>query len=226
MRWPGIQTISILAPLPPGYRFGRLDRAHVGEVIAALQAWSPEIAVGGTSCFLREDFYRDRVALDGDLEKDVYAARILHGDELVGFWSFEREVDSLAIYGRLLAVAPAHRGARLGLSALSGTESIGRSMGVAFLYTLVTLKHPYGQQTLERAGYRPIGLFPGRDREEVSPGVVKRVYQAVYAKLLAPAESVHWPDPKNLSPRARALFELLFSESVPGGSTKGGADDK
>ena len=222
MRWPNIQALSMLAPLPAGYRYGRLDLAHVPGVIAALEEWYPEIRVGGSSCYLREDFYHDRIALDGDLEKDVYAARILQGDELVGFWSFEREVDSLAIYGRLLAVAPAHRGVKLGVSALSGTESIGRSMGAAFMYTLVTLKHPYGQQTLERAGYRPIGLFPGRDREEVSPGVVKRVYQAVYAKLLAPTESVHWPDPKNLSPRARALFELLFADSMPGGNAKGG----
>jgi hypothetical protein len=45
----------------------------------------------------------------------------------------------------------------------------------------------------------------------VSPGVVKRVYQAVYAKLLVPEAEVLRPDPKNLTPRARALFDLLFS---------------
>ncbi len=217
MKWPVIQALSMLAPLPGGYRYGRLDREHVPAVIAALQAWYPQIAVGGSSCYLREDFYRERVALGDDLDRDVYAARILFGDEMVGFWSFEREDDSLAIYGRLIVVAPAHRGARLSVHALSGTESIGRAMGAAFMYTLVTLKEPYGQRSLESAGYRLVGFFPGRDREEVAPGVVKRMYQAVYAKLLAPADQVHWPDSKNLSPRARSLFELLFSDAIPKG---------
>ncbi|NJD86583.1 MAG: hypothetical protein FIB05_01045 [Betaproteobacteria bacterium] len=217
MKWPVIQALSMLAPLPAGYRYGRLDREHVPAVIAALQAWYPQIAVGGSSCYLREDFYRERVTLGDDLDKDVHATRILYGDEMVGFWSFEREEDSLAIYGRLIVVAPEHRGARLSVHALSGTESIGRAMGAAFMYTLVTLKEPYGQRSLESAGYRLVGFFPGRDREEVAPGVVKRVYQAVYAKLLAPADQVHWPDSKNLSPRARALFELLFSDAIPKG---------
>ena len=217
MRWPNIQALSMLAPLPAGYRYGRLDREHVPAVIAALQAWHPQIAVGGSSCYLREDFYHERVTLGDDLDKDVHATRILFGDEMVGFWSFEREEDSLAIYGRLIVVAPAHRGAGLSVHALSGTESIGRSMGAAFMYALVTLKDPYGQRSLERAGYRLVGFFPGRDREEVAPGVVKRMYQAVYAKLLAPAEQVHWPDSRNLSPRARALFELLFPDAMPKG---------
>jgi hypothetical protein len=216
VRWPSIQAMATLAPLPAGYRYGRLDRGHVPALIAALGAWYPEISVGASSCYLREDFYHERVALDGDIDKDVYATTIMFGDEMVGFWSFEREVDSLAIYGRLIVLAPDHRGARLSVHALTGTESIGRSMGAAFLYALATLKNPYTQQALERAGYRLLGFFPGRDREEVAPGVVRRMYQAVYAKLLAPAEQVHWPDPKNMTPRSRALYELLFSDRPAG----------
>lgn len=212
----------MLAPLPAGFRYGRMDAAHIGPVIRALQSWYPEIRVGAASSYLREDFYRRYVNLDGDLDKDIYAARILHGDELVGFWSFEREIDSLAIYGRLLVVAPHHRGAKLSRHAMLGSESLGRSMGAAFMYAMVTLRDPYGQRMLEGAGYRLLGFFPGLDREEVSPGVVKRVYQAVYAKLLVPPDRVQWPDPKNLSPKARSLFNLLFADAVPGAS--GGAE--
>ncbi len=205
-----IQALAILAPLPPGYRYGRLDRAHLPQLIASLRDWYPDIAVGSASGYLREDFYVNRVCLDGDLEHDIYAARILFGDETVGFWSFEREIDSLCIHGRMLVVAPGHRGGGLSGHALKGTESIGRSMGAAFMYALATLKDPYVQRAFESAGYRLLGFFPGRDREEVSPGVVKRVYQAVYAKLLAPPEQVHWPDPKNMTPRSRAVYDLLF----------------
>lgn len=210
MRWPVIQALSMLAPLPAGYRYGRMDAAHIGPVIEALQAWYPEIRVGAASSYLREDFYRQYVNLDGDLDKDIYAARILHGDELVGFWSFEREIDALAIYGRLLVVAPHHRGGKLSHHTMNGSESLGRAMGAAFMYALVTLKDPYGQRALEGAGYQLLGFFPGLDREEVAPGVVKRVYQAVYAKLLVSPDRVHWPDPKNMSPRSRSLYQLLF----------------
>ena len=65
-------------------------------------------------------------------------------------------------------------------------------------------------------GIRESRLITENDGDAVHevfpPGVVKRVYQAVYAKLLAPEDKVLRPDPKNLTPRSRALFELLFSD--------------
>jgi hypothetical protein len=85
-------------------------------------------------------------------------------------------------------------------------------MGAEFMYVLTTLKHLYAQQALERAGYRLLGFFPGFDREEVEPGVVKRVYQAVYAKLLVSADCIHLPEIRNMTPRARQIFELLFAD--------------
>jgi hypothetical protein len=40
--------------------------------------------------------------------------------------------------------------------------------------------------------------------------VIKRVFEAVYAKVLVSEEELLRPDPKNLSPKAKALFDLLF----------------
>jgi hypothetical protein len=212
MKWPTFDALATLVPLPAGYRFEQIGRADVAALIAALRAWHPSISAGVSSCYLREDFYRDRVCLDGDVDNDVWVVRIVRNGELVGVWSFEREVDSLAIYGRLLVVAPAHRGARLSSHTLAGAENVGRTMGAAFIYGLATLQHTHVQQTLEHAGYRLLGFFPGYDRAEVAPGVVKRVYQSVYAKLLVPEDEVHWPDPKNMTPTARAVYALLFSD--------------
>lgn len=212
MRWPPTEAIAALAPLPPGYRYAPLGRADIAPLIACLKAWYPSMAAGFNSCYLREDFYLRRACLDGELDRDVIGIRIMHDGELAGFWSFEREVDSLAIWGRVLVVAPEHRGAKVSVHALSGAEGIGRVMGAAFLYAFAPLSTPYVQQGLERAGYRILGFFPGRDREEVAPGVVKRVYQAVYAKLLAPEDQVHWPDPDKMTPRAREMYGLLFPE--------------
>ena len=127
-------------------------------------------------------------------------------------WASEREVDSLALWGRFVVMAPDHAGKGLTRRLNEGMEEVGRRMGAAFIYAMVTLKHRFMQQGLESGGYRLLGFFPGYDRELVAPGVVKRVYQAVYAKLLAPEDKVLRPDPKNMSPSARRLYALLFPD--------------
>jgi hypothetical protein len=211
MKWPTIDELSTLMPMPKGYRYERLDRASVVPLIAA-QDLHPAIAVGTASCFLREDFYQNRVCLDGEVEKNILVVQIKFNDELVGMWAVEREVEALAIYARLIVLAPAHRGAKLSVLTLAGSENFSRSMGAQFQYTLATLKFPNLQRALEHGGYRLLGFFPGYGREVIAPGVVKRVYEAVYAKLLVPEEEVLRPDPKNLTPKARALFALLFPD--------------
>ena len=208
MKWPTTSELSALVPLPAGYRFAALDRIMVPALIAAIRVWHPAISVGVASCYLREDFYFNRVVLDGRDDRDVLVVPVLFNGELAGVWSFEREIDSLAIYGRLIILAPEHRGAKLATLAMKGTENLGRAMGAAFLYAMATLKIPHAQRALEAAGYRLLGFFPGYDREEVAPGVIKRVYQAVYTKLLVSEDEVLRPDPSNLTPRARALYDL------------------
>lgn len=212
MKWPTTSELSRLVPLPEGYDFAELDRAAIPALIGAIRVWHPAISTGVASCYLREDFYHHRVVLDGESDRDIMVVPFTFAGRLAGVWSFEREIDSLAIYGRLIIVAPEHRGARLAAAAMKGTENLGRAMGAAFLYALATLKILQAQRALEGAGYRLLGFFPGYDREEVSPGVVKRVYEAVYAKLLVPEEEVLRPDPRNLTPRARVLYALLFSD--------------
>lgn len=214
MNWPSIETLRELIPLPQGYDFLAFEQGHIQPMIASLKLWHPEIKAGIASCYLREDFYLNRVMLPGREEADILVIPITCNGEMIGMWSWEREIDSLAIYGRLIVLAPEHRGAGLAVIAMKGTERIGRHMGAAFLYALATLQHPYAQRALESADYRLLGLFPGYDRVEVSPGVVKRVYQAVYGKLLVSEDEVHWPQVKNMSPRAHALFELLFPDRV------------
>jgi GNAT superfamily N-acetyltransferase len=212
VKWPTTSGFSRLVPLPEGYCFTELDRAMIPALIDAIKVWHPAISTGVASCYLREDFYRRRVVLDGDNDRDIIVVPFTFAGQLAGVWSFEREIDSLAIYGRLLIVAPEHRGARLAGAAMNGTEALGRAMGAAFIYAMATLKIPQAQRALESAGYRLLGFLPGYDREEVSPGVVKRVYEAVYAKLLVPEDEVLRPDPRNLTPRARMLYALLFPD--------------
>jgi hypothetical protein len=85
-------------------------------------------------------------------------------------------------------------------------------MGAGFVYGLATLKVPHMQLALGHAGYQLLGFAPGYDRELVAPGVVKRVYEAFYAKVLVSDEDLLRPDPGNLSPKAWALFDVLFPD--------------
>ena len=176
MNWLPLEQLRAMIPLPPGLRVESMRSAHIEPVIAALRSWYPDVAYGSNSGYLRDEFYRQRVCLDGADDKDVQVFTIWSGDELVGLWSPEREVDSLALYAHVGAVAPHHAGAGLLRRVTAGMEAVAREMGAAFMYALVTLKHPYAAQALERGGYRLLGFWPGYDRELVA-GVVKCVFQ-------------------------------------------------
>lgn len=210
MKWPSIDEICAMTQLPDGYRFAYMTRADIDPLIAAIRAWFPSVSVGAASCYLTEQFYLDKVVLDDETDKDVLALLIKKGDELVGMGSWERESAAMTLYARLGVIAPAHRGARMAVIAMEHGERMGRAMGAGFIYTLATMKMPQMQLALERAGYHLIGFMPGYDREEVSPGVIKRVFEAGYAKRLAPADEFLRPEDKNMTPNAKRLFDIIF----------------
>lgn len=218
MEWPTIAQISALAPLPDGYRYEKLLRTDVPALINGILRWHPDIAVGGGSCYLREGFYDTSVCLDDETRKDVFVGVFKRADELVGMWSWERLPDTLAMYGRLIVIAPEHRSAKLASAVMPLAERAGRAMGAEFLFGLATLKIPHMQHALESAGFRIIGFTSGYDCEEVAPGDVRRVFEGVYCKVLVPENELVRPDPANLTPRARALFDVLFPPSEADGS--------
>jgi hypothetical protein len=132
--------------------------------------------------------------------------------ELVGFISWDWEEAPQAVYARFGVVNPKHRSAGLGTIGMMFGEALGRLMGAGFIYSMCTLKMPNMQLAFEHAGYKLLGFAPGYDKEVVSPGVVKRVFEAYYAKILVPLSDLHVPDRANLTPQTLALFETLFPE--------------
>ncbi len=217
MKWPTIEQFSAMCSLPPGYRFEALQRADIPALIEAIQRWHPDIAVGGGSCYLREEFYDRYVSFDGEMEKPVIVNLFRCGEELAGMWSWEQEPDALTLYARLIVIDPAHRSAKLASKVMPLAELAGRAMGAEFFFGLATLKIPHMQHALETAGWQLIGFTSGYDREQVAPGVVKRVFEGVYTKVLVPQEDLLRPDPRNLTPKARALFDVLFPGAEPPG---------
>ena len=135
-----------------------------------------------------------------------------HADELVGMWSWERIPDTRSMYGRLIVIAPEHRSAKLASQVMPLAVTAGRAMGAEFLFGLATLKIPHMQNALEKAGFQLIGFTSGYDCEEVAPGDIRRVFEGVYCKVLVPEDELMRPDPANLTPRARALFDVLFPQ--------------
>lgn len=221
MKWPSVDQISAMATLPPGFRFEFLRRADVPELIDNIARWHPDIAIGGGSCYLRERFYEDEVQLEGEPDRNVMVALFRRGDEMAGMWSWEKRPESLSLYARLIVIAPEHRSAKLGTAVMPLAELAGRAMGAEFFFGFATLKIPHMQHALEGVGWQLIGFTSGYDQEQVSPGVVKRVFEAVYCKVLVPEEDLARPDPKNLTPRTLALFNAIFSPQSSPGSARG-----
>lgn len=212
MNWIGINAISADLPIPQGYRLEQLKRSDIPELVGCLKEWYPDITVGTVSCYLQEEFYLHQVFLGGEPEKDVMVILLRSDPELAAMMSFERDQYNLTLYCGLGVVAPKHRGARLANLAPRGLEALGRAMGMEAIYYITTLRSPHMQAAAETAGFRLVGILPGSDRAMVAPGVVKRVYEAVYIKLLVPEAELLRPKPEYLTARTKALFDVLFPE--------------
>ena len=212
MNWPDLDELSKQVPLPEGYRYAQLRRIDVPALISVIAAWYPDVSVGAASCFLEQDFYERDASFADEAERNLWVVLVWKDTELVGFASWDREPAAQTLYARFGVISPSHRGARLAFFAMQLGEAAGRAMRYGFIYTLATLKVPQMQQALERAGYQLLGFAPGYDRELVSPGVVKRVYEAFYAKILVPEEELLRPSLSNMTPKTRELFELLFPQ--------------
>lgn len=215
MKWPTASELGALITLPEGYRFEFLRKSDVHALAAAVGRWHPDIAIGGGSCYLRGSFYDDHVYFDGGPDRDVMVVVFAQGQDLVGMWSLEKETDSLSLYARLIVIDPNHRSAKLASSVMPIAESVGRAMGAGLIFGAATLKIPHMQHALETVGWRLVGFSSGYDQEMVSPGVVKRVFEAVYCKVLVPEEDLVRPDPNNLTPSARALWEAICADTAP-----------
>jgi len=210
MIWPSAESLMIGVPPPAGYHYQLLRSVDVSELIQKVDEWFPGLSVSNASCFLREDFYTSRVVLDEDSDRDFFVLMFKKGDEWAGMLSVERDRDSKVIYGRVGTIAEAHRGARLSKCFPALMEAMGSFMGMGMVYSLATLKVPHMQTGFEKAGWQLIGIIPGFDRELVGPDQVKRVFEAIYVKVLVTSSEFVLPSGSGMTPTTRALFELLY----------------
>lgn len=218
LQWPTAAELGLIVPAPPGYDYVLPAATDVPRLVRAVDDWFPGLAVGNASCFLREDFYTERVCLDGERDADCFVLLYRHeqglsqgqSQEWAGMLAVERDRDSQVIYGRVGTVASAHRGVGLSRTFPPLMEAMGRAMGMGMVYSLCTLRVPQMQRCFERSQWQLVGVMPGFDREVVERGVVKRVFEAIYVKVLvADAELLH-PRAQGMTAATRRLFELLY----------------
>jgi hypothetical protein len=210
MNWPSVEELATNAPLPEGYRYDELTLTDIPALAREFADWYPGIGVGNASCHLSENFYTQKVVLAGALERDFFVILFKKGHELAGVLSVERDRDSEVLYGRVGAISPKHRGLNLSEKFPVLIEAMGRAMGMGMVYSLATLNVPHMQAKFEHLGWQLIGIIPGFDREMVAPGVVKRVYEAIYTKVLVDEVDFVRPQYSNMTPKTTALFQLLY----------------
>ena len=115
---------------------------------------------------------------------------------------------------RIGTVAPAHRRAGIGACFPALMVEMGRAMGLGMVYSLATLKVPHMQRGFEQAGWQLVGVMPGFDREVVESGVAKRVFEAIYVKVLATQAELQHPDLQGMTPATRGLYESLYPSDI------------
>jgi hypothetical protein len=214
MNWSNVPEVLAATKAPTGYELAQLGREDVPQMAAALRRWYPDIAVGAESCHLDAEFYYEKTMLAEVIEdRAVYPVVAKSGDCTVAMITFEKNNHARTITSRMGAIAPEHRGPGLALLGPILLEKIGRAIGAELAYYFATLKTPHQQILAERLRYQLVGIIPAYDRDMVRPGEVRRVYEAIYARVLVGPELVELPGPGALTARTRALWETLFGGS-------------
>jgi hypothetical protein len=211
VRWPSLEPPPPEIAVPAGYTLQQLGAHHVPELIQQLESWYPAIHVGAESCHLRGEFYLEQVHLAGAglPEKNIAGWAFSTGGRTVALVTVERNLNARTLAGRLGVVHPAHRGNGLSLAMIRLMDHVALAMGMELISTFATLAHPLTQRVLEQSGYRLAGIVPGYDRDMVHEGTVRRVYEALYVKLLVPTSEIEQPSPDALTPGASALLAFL-----------------
>jgi hypothetical protein len=216
MRWPSCEQMFSGLTIPDGIRFEQLARDQIDELIARLHQWYPDIIVGTESRHLDRSFYERHCALRGeDQDRPLYCliCRATTGSgEIVGFVSLEKNVLGRQISSPMGAVEPSKRGLGIGQFGSVILEHVGRTIGAEVAFYQVTLKTIRQQKNAERHGYRLCGILPAIDRDAIAPGVVKRVYEGIFVKVLVPSTEVQLPAWNELGESARALWLAIFGE--------------
>jgi len=95
MKWANIESLTKGVPPPEGYKYALPTQSQIPTLIQAVDEWFPGLAVGNASCYLREDFYKNRVFFEDNHECDFFLMLFKQGQDWAGMLSVERDKDNL-----------------------------------------------------------------------------------------------------------------------------------
>jgi hypothetical protein len=215
MDWSGALAILNELKMPSGYVLAQLRAEDVSAVIAGLLDWYPDLEVSGESSHLTVSFYHQETLLaETSGDRSILPIVAKHGGSVVAIITFEKDVVARTVTCRIGTIAPEHRGAALALLGPMLLERVGRAVGAELVYYFATLKSLHQQVLAERAHYALVGIVPAFDRNYVHPGQIKRVYEAIYAKVLVSEDEVALPTDANLTLRTKAVWRALFERKT------------
>lgn len=195
-----------------GYLVAQMTETDVESAVQRIRGWYPDIRVGMESPHLTAEFWTQETTLAGTVDKNLLPLKIEHeADGIVAVITYEKNALARLITSRLGVLAPEHRGSGLALLGPLLLERIGRAIGAELAYYFATLKTRHQQVIAERAGYQLVGIVPGYDRDMVRPGEVKRVFEAIYARLLVSEDEVLIPAAEHMTSRTKEVWEALFT---------------
>jgi hypothetical protein len=216
--WPDDAELASILSLPAGVALTAVRGDELAEVSRCLRAWFPTVEVGAESVFLDQAWLERHVATASASRgpaprvgpadnRDVRVLWVERDGARVGLMSFERQLASQTLHGRVGALAPAERAGVLGALGFPVFEALGRWLEAEVLQVWVTLASRTQQVMAERRGFSLCGLVPGFDRDQLEPGRSVRVMEALYVKLLT--ADVRWPDATALTPKTRAVLDAM-----------------
>ncbi|MBS1984090.1 MAG: hypothetical protein JST16_07945 [Bdellovibrionales bacterium] len=217
MKWRQLEEILPGITLPKGHTIHKLLPEDVSWFTTALRDWYPDIQVGTESRFLNPDFYREQIFVGPNQDSDAgrFFPVICRVDGEVAAWLvLYKDDDALTISSPMAGVVPEFRKEGVGLIFSRLLEAMGRAIGAELATVVTTLKMKGTQRILEEQGFQIVGILPAVDRDLVAPGKVRRVYEAVYSKLLVSSDNVLVPDRDCMTPRTQALFQFLFANQT------------
>jgi hypothetical protein len=211
MQWNEASAALTETQLPANYRLCRMQAGDVSVVTARLAQWYPDIRVGMESPHLQDAFYFEHASLEGYPETVLLPLVIRHSEDgVVAVITYEKNSLSRTITSRLGVLSPEHRASGLALLGPMLLERIGRAIGAELAYYFATLKTRHQQVLAERSGYTLVGIVPAYDRDMIRPGEIKRVYEAIYAKVLIDRAELAEPDVDSFTAQTRAVWNALF----------------
>ncbi|WP_342378281.1 hypothetical protein NVS55_02860 [Myxococcus stipitatus] len=213
MSWRSLDEMLSGIVKPEGCSAEQLAREDIPRLTALLAAWYPDIRVGTESRHLDPAFYERDVYLRGESpDRSVYAfvCREISSGDIIGLLTVERNVRGLQLSAGLGVVEPTRRGMGIGFIGTAALEMVGRNIGAEVVLYYSTLKTARHQRNAESQGFKLVGLVPAFDVDAIAPGTVKRVYEALYAKVLVAPEQVHLPEWNVLTASTRELYTHLF----------------